>query len=271
MKPQTFLNPLKRLINDVLAGKPTTAAQASPTMPDLSAQLSAVGHFAIPPTPEPAPGYVFVEDGQMKLEAKLSDYERHREALLQPIAQEWAELWLKIADLKARYDDAFDEIESINTPKETKRVTAGKKPSLTLHLLDRSIRLSRNRADAVRYEEDKLLAAKALVDECVSRWADQGGSDEIRQLAELSFTKNAKGEYSRSGMVRLRRIKSEDPDWGLAMEKIREAELVDGVTSYLLVSVRDRDGKYQPLPLDIASVRPYRLPTLAAEAHHANP
>lgn len=258
MMQQTFLNPLKALVEAVLHGhrnvdKP--AAGAADT--DMPTKLNAVAHFSIPATPEPAPGYVFVEDGQMKLETKLSDYERRREALLQPLAHEWIEKWLSIADLAARFNDAFDELEELNAPKQTKRVTAGKKPSLSVFLLDRSVRLSRARNDTVRYEEDKLLAAKALVDECVTRWSE-GGRDEIRQLAEMSFTKNAKGEYSRSGMVRLRRMNSTDPLWEEAMNQIRKAEIVDGVTSYLLVSVRDKDGKYHPLPMDIASIKPFR-------------
>lgn len=256
MKPQTFLNPLKSLIGMALSGGKSAEPADAPAA-DLAGRLNAIGHFAIPHTPEPAPGYVFIEDGQMKAEGKLTDYERRREALLQPLAQEWIERWLDIADLAARFNEAFDELEELNAPRQTKRVTAGKKPSLGLFLLDRSVKLSRTRADSVRYEEDKLLKAKTLVDECVARWSE-GGRDEMRQLAEISFTKNSKGEYSRSGMVRLRRMQSADPKWEDAMNQIRKAEIVDGVTSYLLVSVRDKDGKYHPLPLDIADVRPFR-------------
>lgn len=109
--------------------------------------------------------------------------------------------------------------------------------------------------DTIRFEEDKLLAAKGLVDACVERWAI-GGDDKIKQLAELAFTKNSQGDYSRSGMVKLRRLETDDADWKKAMEKINDAEIVDGVTSYILISVRDKDKKYHPLPLDISDVRP---------------
>jgi hypothetical protein len=254
MKPQSFLNALKGQITNALNGK----AKESQGDASLSERLSAVRHFSIPEIAPPPAGYVLIEDGMMKPEAKLTDYEREREALLQPLAEQWIEAWLKLADIASLFNEAFDRIELLNQPRNTQRVQSGKKPSLTLYLLDRSICLSRRRSDMVLFQEDILLAAKARVDECVERWA-AGGNNKIRQLAELSFTKNAQGEYSRAGMLRLRRLDTDDTLWKEAMDMVEQAEIVDGVSSYLLVSVRDVDGKYHPLPLDIASVRPYRI------------
>ena len=256
LKPQTFLNALKAQIanafNGVKGNPPYSPAG------DASVRLSSVRHFDIPLPNPPPEGYVYIEEGMMKRTDKLTGYERERESLLQPLAQQWIEAWLNLADIAARFNDAFDQIEELNQPRNSLRVKAGKKPSLTVFLLDRSMSLSRRRSDTVRFQEDILLSAKSLVDGCVERWA-AGGDDKIRQLAELSFTKNAQGEYSRSGMVKLRRLDTDDPQWKAAMDKIDDAEIVDGVSSYLLVSVRDIDGKYHPLPLDIAGIRPYRV------------
>lgn len=249
------LNQLKAGLSALFAAAQPRQAEAPGGLPE---RLSAVGAMEILPLPDPAPGMAWVEDGVQKAEEKLTDYERRREALLVPLACEWAEKYLALADLSARINDAFDELEAINAPRNTARRGAGKLGSLTLHTLARDFAIARKRADTVRYEEDLMLRAKDLVDACVGRWAE-GGRDEIRQMAEIAFTKNAKGEYSRSGMVRLRRLQSDDPEWQEAMGIIREAEIVDGVASYLLVSVRDRHGKYRPLPLDIAGIRPYRL------------
>ena len=252
MLKQTLLNPLKKLIDAALSDGKTAPAE-----PSLPAQLSAVGHFLIPEVADPPEGWVYVEDGRLKRFDDLTDFERDREALLQPLAREWMEHWLAIADLSARFDEAFDVLDELAAPRKTARAKAGLGQSVTRFLLDRSVSLARKRADVVRYDEDKLLAAKKKVDACVERFSI-GGRKEIKQLAELSFTKNTKGEYSRSGMVRLRRLESDDPEWHEAMDLIKKAELVDGMASYKLVSVRDRSGKYHPLPLDIASVRPWR-------------
>jgi len=207
--------------------------------------------------PEPFPNFVWIEDGCQKLEANLSEYERKREALLLPLVQAWQEEYLRLADLKAWGHEVFDEIESLNTPRKTKRVTSGKSPSLTLFSLDRTSRISRKIADQVRFHEDTLMRAKNLIDACVERW-EEGSKEEMKKLVALFFSRNAAGDFSRTMLVRLRKIESNDPDWIEAMKLIGEAEIVDGVTSYLLVSVRDDQGEYHPLPLDIASIRAAR-------------
>lgn len=262
-QPQSYLNALKAQIgnalNGIKGGTQSADIDVNPADPsDRAGRLNTVRHFRIPIPEPPPPGWVDVEDGMRKLETKLEPYERDREALLKPLAEEWIEAWLNLAGIAARFNEVFDKVEQLNSPRNSGRVQQGKKPSLTLHLLDRSIALSRKRSDTVRYKEDILLKAKGLIDACVERKA-QGGDKFIRQLAELSFTKNAQGDYSRAGMVKLRRMDNDDPQWREAMGLIEKAEIVDGVSSYLLVSIRDVDGKYHPLPLDIASIRPYQI------------
>ncbi len=258
-EPKSYLNLLKAQIANALNGvKGRTQTAAPDGEPNQAERLNTVRHFNIPIPETPPEGWVDIEAGMRKLESKLEPYEREREALLKPLAEEWIEAWLNLAAIASNFNEAFDTIELANSPRNTLRVQQGKKPSLTLYLLDRSIALSRRRSDTVRYQEDILLKAKGLIDECVERKAE-GGDNFIRQLAELSFTKNAQGDYSRSGMVKLRRMETDDAQWKQAMDLIEQAEIVDGVSSYLLVSIRDVDGKYHPLPLDIASIRPYRV------------
>ena len=254
--PQTFLNPLKEKISQVFnAHQPQPKPDPTQAEPTQAEQLNAVAHFLIPPTPEPPAGCVKLRNGNFKLESELEDNERKRETLLQPLAQEGIELWLELCHYKKKFDDAFDQIEEINQPKKTKRALAGKMVNLELFLLDGSIRFTRRRADIVRYEEDAMLEAWNIIDSCVERWS-VGGDNKIRMLAESAFTKNAQGEYSRSGMLKLRRLPIDDKEWKEAMDKIAKAEVPDGSTSYILISVRDVHGKYHPLPLDISDVRP---------------
>lgn len=253
---QTLLNPLKKLVDRALAEKITTPVDLRQTTAE---QLTALGHFLIPAAAEPDPGHVILRDGRQKPIAELSEFEIKREAKLQALACEGMDLYLRLADFSARYDVDFDELDEESAPRQAKNSRAAGTQSVSRVLLDGSVKLERKRADVVSYDEDKLMAAKALIDVCVQRFA-AGGRSEIKQMAELSFVKNAKGQYSRSGMVRLQQIESDDPEWQQAMELIKKAELVGGVASYKLISVRDKYGKYHPLPLDIAAVRPFRRP-----------
>lgn len=137
-RPQTFLNPLKSKITGFPCpptsaksrAKPSRATQCRGAFPHSAHAGSA--------------GCVAIENGNFKLETALTDFERKREALLQPLAQEGIELWLELCHFKKKFDDAFDEIEAMCEPKQTERVKSGKKPSLSLHLLDRSVHLPGN-------------------------------------------------------------------------------------------------------------------------------
>lgn len=269
MAPQSYLNTLKSHLNAVLFGG--RAADAQPAEPEAApaaidgnaAQaLSGLGHFRIPLLEPPGEGWVYVGDGELRRVDKLTDYECQRENLLAPVAKRVVELYLALAQLKADWNQAFDAIELLNEPKQTGRVKKGKKPSLTLYLLDRSISLSRQRSDIVRYEQDIVLRAKKLLEACFDEWSGDG-ADEVKQTFEIAFTKNPAGQYSRASMLKLQRIQSKDPRWQEAMGIIKSAEIPDGMASYLTASVRDKQGKYHPIPLDMASVREWPLAGLA--------
>jgi hypothetical protein len=58
--------------------------------------------------------------------------------------------------------------------------------------------------------------------------------------------------------LRLRKIVTANLKWKEAMDLIKQAEIVDGMSSYLSISIRDRLGKYIPLPLDLTKVREYK-------------
>jgi hypothetical protein len=213
--------------------------------------------MCIPPERKAPEGCVFIENNQMKLLGDLTDYERYRLEVLTPLMAEWSEQYLALADLKARIHQAMDNLSVIYAGRNTKRKQDQKKSSITVFTLDRSLSLTRKYADRVTYEDVLLAEAKDLIDQCVEDW-EQGSRNEMKQLVALSFQRNAKNEFSRAEMVKLRRMESKDPRWKQAMEIIQSAELVDGVASYLLVSVRDDQDDYHPLPLDIAHVRSYR-------------
>lgn len=276
---QTCLNGLKAALNMALFAQPTPEAGGEaqslggrsehPGFGDLAASLNGLGHIRIQPTPVPKDGYVVIGDGEEKRADKLTEYEREREALLQPIARRAIEAYLTLSELAADWNAAFDTIEELNTPRKSKRIREGKKPNLSLFLLDRSVKLQRTQADIIRYQEDRLLEAKKLVDECVAEWSANSNQNLVK-LVELAFKKGRRG-YSRSAMLTLRSMESDDPRWLRAMAIIREAEILDGAASYLLASVRDEKGEYIPIPLDMAAVRPWPLPNIPAQPKPIKP
>jgi len=260
------LNKLKEQINKVLFRQPAKVlpqarpeeGQASPQDEgELGRRLTAVGHMYIPPGRIAPEGFVYIENNCLKAVGDLTEYERDRREVMEPIMVEFAEEYLRLADIKARAHDALDWLIGKHGQRNSKRQQENKQSSHTIFSLDRSLSLSRKYSDRVKYDDVMITAAKELIDKCVEEW-EKGSRDEMKQLVALSFKRNANNEFSRAKIVELRQINSKDPRWKEAMDMIQEAELVDGVASYLLVSVRDAQEKYHPLPLDISAVRSYR-------------
>ncbi|MFM8332615.1 MAG: DUF3164 family protein [Candidatus Methylumidiphilus sp.] len=257
---QTVLNPLKKLIDAVLVdGLPEKPAHVDP-----AEALSALGHFIIPATPEPDPGYVILRDGRQKPISELTDFERRREEKLQVLAADGIDLYLRLADWAARFDDDFDEMDAESGPRVAKNARESGKQSVSRALIDGSVKLERKRADMVGYDDDKMLAAKEIVDQCIKRFSGGEEDTELAQIAKIAFTKNDLGQYSRQGMMTLLRVQSQDAEWLDAMALIKKAEKKDGVAAYKLISIRDKYGKWHPLPLNIAAVRPCRRPAHVA-------
>ena len=263
------LNELKKQINGLLFGAverkdnrpvtPTDASEAESAAKKTTQGLNQLRHLHIKLQDDPPEGFVWIENNCLKPASELTDYEMHREALLVPFVQAWMDEYLRIAHLKAWGHEIFDEILSLNQVNQTERLKTGKQPSMTLFPLDRTASAMRKIADRVRYEEDKMIQAQDIINGCLDRLAD-GKRNDTTKIVQALMAKNDKGEFSRSSIVKLRKIARdmEDKKWMEAMDIIQSAEIVDGVASYLLVSVRDDQGDYHPLPLDIASVRPVK-------------
>lgn len=264
------LNALKTTVSRALFGRPIRD-QAPPAEPEASPQAERLGelrHLAFPPARLPPEGFVYIEDRKAVAVEDLDEEQLWRRDTIEPLQAEWIVKYLEMADLAARIHEAMDEREARWGARKTKRQQAGRPVSGSAYSLDRSLCLERRYADRVRYDDLKMKRAKDWMEECAEEW-EANSRDEIRQLIALSFKKNSRGEYSRAEMARLRKIKSEDQRWKDAVALIVDAEIVDGVAGYLMLSVRDAHDKYHPLPLDIASVRPYRAKPDDGEANNA--
>ena len=107
-------------------------------------------------------------------------------------------------------------------------------------------------AEAVIFDE-RLQAAKALIDECLREWTE-GARSEIALLVQDAFRVDGSGNIRTGSVLGLRRLNIDDERWQTAMQAIGEAVQVVGSKSYLRLYERDVNGHYQPISLDIASV-----------------
>lgn len=100
-----------------------------------------------------------------------------------------------------------------------------------------------------RVFDERIQAAKALVDQCISRWTD-GARSELRALIEHAFRVNKQGRIDVNQVLSLRQLSIDDPDWHQAMDAIADAIQINGTSQYLRVYERQNNGRYSQISLD---------------------
>lgn len=128
----------------------------------------------------------------------------------------------------------------------------GEKGNIQLTSFDGSYRITREIAERIEFDE-RLQAAKMLVDECLREWTRFSAS-EVRTLIEDAFQVDKKGRINTKRILGLRKLKIEHPTWQRAMEAIGEAVTITGSCVYHRFHERDKDGKYQQINLDFSGV-----------------
>lgn len=129
----------------------------------------------------------------------------------------------------------------------------GDKGNLTLHSFDGRFKIVRRVADLIRFDE-QLIAAKKLVDDCLSEWTDES-RDELRALVTQAFQVNASGSVRTSEILRLLRYDIKDPRWRTAMDAVRNSIQVMGTKPYIQISERvGTTDAYVTIVLDLAKV-----------------
>lgn len=129
----------------------------------------------------------------------------------------------------------------------------GKKGNVSLVSFDGRYKIIRAVQETLTFDE-RLQAAKALIDECLIDWT-QGARSEIRALIDNAFQVDKEGNISTGRILSLRRLEISDQKWKQAMEALSDSIQVQCSTSYIRVYERiGNTDKYQQIPLDVAGV-----------------
>ncbi|ART47580.1 MULTISPECIES: DUF3164 family protein [Acidovorax] len=129
----------------------------------------------------------------------------------------------------------------------------GAKGNITLHTYDGAFKLQIATAENVTFDE-RLQAAKALVDECITEWS-QGSRPEIMVLVQQAFQTDKEGNVNVGRILALRRLEITDERWQNAMKAIGESVQVIGTKQYVRFYERVGDSdRYAPISLDMVAV-----------------
>jgi hypothetical protein len=108
-------------------------------------------------------------------------------------------------------------------------------------------------ADFITFDEN-LVAAKALVDECLTDWTEDARS-ELKTLVTQAFDVDKEGNVSTGKVLSLLQLEIDDERWHRAMEAIRDSISVQRSKTYIRFHERaDADAKWETISLDIAAL-----------------
>jgi len=128
----------------------------------------------------------------------------------------------------------------------------GAKGNIQLSSFDGKFKITREIAERIEFDE-RLQAAKALVDECLREWTKFSAS-EVRALIDDAFQVDKKGKINTRRILGLRKLKIEHPTWKKAMDAIGDAITITGSCVYHRFYERDDQGKFQQINLDFAAM-----------------
>lgn len=127
----------------------------------------------------------------------------------------------------------------------------GVKGGVTFSSFDGKVRVIVAVQDRIEFGPE-LAIAKDLIDECIRAWSDGANSNLVTIVLD-AFKVDKKGKVSTDRILGLRRHNIDDPTWKRAMEAISDSVRRDVSKRYIRIQVRNADGDYDTIPLDVAS------------------
>lgn len=126
------------------------------------------------------------------------------------------------------------------------------KGNVTLVSFDGRFKIIRQMQETIVFDE-RLQAAKQLIDECIHRWA-KGSNANIKALVNNAFQVDKQGLVSTARVLGLRSLEIDDEQWQQAMRAIGDSMQVASTKPYIRFYERNEAGEYTPISLDVAGV-----------------
>jgi hypothetical protein len=198
------------------------------------------------------PGYWKNANGALIPASKIKDIDKDRHRTVVELCEQAKAESARLFAFKTSAMNAVNEFVD-RSLLQYEVAHGGKKGNVMLTSFDGRFKIIRSMQPTISFDE-RLQAAKALIDECVRTWS-KGSNDNIKVLVNDAFQVDQKGKISTGRVLRLRSIKIDDEKWLRAMGAISDSMQVAGTKPYIRFYERDdATGDYSPISLDVAAL-----------------
>ena len=197
-------------------------------------------------------GYWKDANGSLVPVSKIKDIDKQRHQCVTQLAEEAKKASAALMSFKlCAMQKVQDFVDQSLAQYEVKH--GGKKGNITLVSFDGRFKIARTMQDSITFDE-RLQAAKALVDECVKAWS-KGSNDNIKELVNNAFQVDKAGSVNVGRILNLRTLKIDDEKWLRAMTAIGDSMKVHSTKPYIrFYELDERAGDYVPISLDVAAL-----------------
>ena len=175
-------------------------------------------------------GYMMNALGNLIAKENVTEFDIARTEFVQEKAAKIIAMHDALKALKHELLEDFSAL--IDLSNERYKVDIGKgKGNVGLCTFDGSLKLDRNVSDCISFNEC-LLAAKALIDECLREWTKDSESH-VKTLVDHAFRVDKKGKINTAAVLSLRSLKIDDEKWKRAMDAINDSISVTNTSTYV--------------------------------------
>ncbi len=196
-------------------------------------------------------GYMENAQGHLIPVEKVKEIDLERDALVREIVARAQDLSALLKEFKLSAMGDIGAFVELSAEKYGAKL-GGSKGNIQLSSFDGRYKIRRDIQEHQVFDE-RLQAAKSLVDECIHEWSE-GSNANIRALVNDAFYVDKQGNLNTNRILGLRRLNIDDPKWRQAMEAISDSLQVAGSKAYIRIYERQADGSYQQINLDLASL-----------------
>lgn len=201
-------------------------------------------------TPVPA-GYVRNARGDFVPESRVREQDKLRDQVARDLSIEAIALHEAMKRFKQKALGDIADLVSIASDRYGVQL-GGKKGNVSVITYDGEFKVVRSFADRITFTEE-MLAAKALVLECVQSWTD-GANDHLVSVVQHYLSPGRNGQIRTADVLEMLRWEIDDDNWKQAMQAVKDSILICGTAVYVRVYQRDSNDQYQQITLDLAAV-----------------
>jgi hypothetical protein len=202
-------------------------------------------------TSAPPRGYWQDANGNLVPVAKVKPIDKERHAVVMSLAQSALAMSDALRHFKLQVMSEIATFVQLSAAEYDVNI-GGEKGNVTLVSFDGRFKIVRQVSDTLAFDE-RLQVAKALIDECVHKWA-KGANKNIQALVNHAFQVDKTGKVCTGRILALRQIDIKDDDWLRAMEAIADSMKTVSSKSYVRFYERNAGGEYIAIPLDASTV-----------------